>query len=251
MTNKHLSHSEMLQLKRVNTPTIYNGWEQITKRDAAKECFNLEETHDFMPEKGPMIGRAVTVQIKPSDREYLDNNRSAMGDYYEYVSKIEGPKIMVVQDLDKPKTYGSFWGEVNANVHRQMGCVGAIIDGAIRDVDEMKNAGFKALAQRLCIGHACAYPMNWGEPVEVFGCEVKTGQLIHADKHGFIVIPEEDESQILEASMLMDQYECETVIQTARSNNCTDYIRFIEQIRAAGKEFNSKAQEKFNHGGEW
>ena len=45
-----LPHSDLLQLKRWNTPTIYNGWEQITKRDPAADGFNLEETRDFMPQ---------------------------------------------------------------------------------------------------------------------------------------------------------------------------------------------------------
>ena len=59
-----------------------------------------------------------------------------------------GPKIVVIQDLDKPEVLGSFWGEVNASVHRALGCVGTITDGAIRDVDEMTAAGFKAIARR-------------------------------------------------------------------------------------------------------
>ena len=62
-----IGHSEMLQLKRWNTPTIYNGWEQITKHDVAAECFNIEETRDFMPQMGPMIGRAVTLTIEPTN----------------------------------------------------------------------------------------------------------------------------------------------------------------------------------------
>ena len=60
-----LSHSELLQLKRWNTPTIYNGWEQITKRDCAADAFNREETQDFMPQMGPMVGYAVTLVIEP------------------------------------------------------------------------------------------------------------------------------------------------------------------------------------------
>ncbi len=60
-----LKHSELLQLKRWNTPTIYNGWEQITKSDAGTAGFNLEETTDFMPQMGPMVGYAVTLIIEP------------------------------------------------------------------------------------------------------------------------------------------------------------------------------------------
>ena len=55
--NQHpFSLSELLELKRWNTPTIYNGWEQVTNSDAGKDGFNREECRDFMPEMGPMAG---------------------------------------------------------------------------------------------------------------------------------------------------------------------------------------------------
>ena len=62
-----LSAAELLQLARWNTPTIYNGWEQITRHDVSRECFNIEEARDFMPQMGPMVGYAVTVVIEASD----------------------------------------------------------------------------------------------------------------------------------------------------------------------------------------
>ena len=162
-----LSHSELLQLKRWNTPTIYNGWEQITRRDCAADAFNLEETRDFMPQMGPMIGYAITLVIEPSHKEHKQV-ANAWEDYRKYVASQAGPKIVVVQDNDKPQVIGAFWGEVNSNVHRALGCVGTIPDGAIRDVDEMTNAGFMALARRLCVGHAHSIPVQWG-------CEVGFG----------------------------------------------------------------------------
>ena len=55
-------------------------------------------------------------------------------------------------------------------------------------------AGFKAIARRLCVSHANVVPVRWGVPVTVFGREVRPGQLVHADKHGFLVIPAEDEA---------------------------------------------------------
>ena len=151
-----LSHAELLQLKRWNTPTIYNGWEQITKGDAAADAFNLEPVTDFMPQMGPMVGYAVTVVIQPSDKAH--KNPGNVSACREYIAAATGPKIVVVQDLDKPGYVGSWWGEVNSNTHRALGCVGTITDGCIRDVDEMTNAGFKSLATRLCVGHAHAAP---------------------------------------------------------------------------------------------
>jgi 4-hydroxy-4-methyl-2-oxoglutarate aldolase len=70
-----LGHAELLELKRWNTPTIYNGWEQITKRDSARECFNLEVCRDFMPQMGTMVGRAVTVVVEPSNPDHVEARR--------------------------------------------------------------------------------------------------------------------------------------------------------------------------------
>ena len=67
MPAARLSHADLLQLQRWNTPTIYNGWEQITRADRARDAINLEETRDFMPQMGPVVGYAVTLVVQPSD----------------------------------------------------------------------------------------------------------------------------------------------------------------------------------------
>ena len=233
-----LPHSKLLQLKRWNTPTIYNGWEQITRHDASKPTFfNLEETRDFMPQMGPMVGYAVTVVIEPSNVAHRRANLNAWTDYRKYVASVPGPKIVCVQDLDKPRVIGAFWGEVNSNAHLALGCVGSICDGAIRDVDEMTNAGFHAIARRLCVGHAHSWPARWGCPVEVFGTTVTPGQLIHADKHGFLAIPPEDEIGLLEASVFMDSNECGTIIPASRGATGCSTDEVIKRLEEAGKQF--------------
>ena len=180
--NRMLAHSDLIQLKRWNTPTIYNGWEQMTKQNPASDAFNLEETHDFMPQMGPMVGYALTLVIEPSNPKHKVSNPNAYKEYLHYVAHTPGPKIVVVQDLDKPQIVGSFWGEVNSNVHKSLGCVGTITDGAVRDLDEMTNAGFKALANRLCVGHAFVTSVKWNCEVEVFGRKVlPPGQIMTAE----------------------------------------------------------------------
>ena len=245
-----LSHSDLLQLKRWNTPTIYNGWEQITERDCAADAFNLEETHDFMPQMGPMVGYAVTLVVEPSKASHKQTI-NAWEDYRAYVGSVPGPKIVVVQDDDKPQVLGSFWGEVNSNVHRALGCVGTITDGAIRDVDEMTNAGFKALARRLCVGHAHSVPVRWNCEVEVFGRRIEPGQLIHADKHGFLAVTEEEQTELLDASLFMDNNECETVIAAARSSAGLPVDEAVETINRAGQAFGKATRERFRRDGEW
>lgn len=250
-TAGRLSHSQLLQLKRWNTPTIYNGWEQITGHNPGSDGFNLEEVTDFMPQMGPMVGYAVTIVIEPSNRAHREANPSAWSEYRRYVASVPGPKIVVAQDLDKPRVIGSLWGEVCSNTHRALGCVGTITDGAIRDLDEMANAGFKALARRLCVGHAYVTPVRWGCPVEVFGREVQPRQLVHADKHGFLAIPPEDEERLLAAALFMDANECNTVIAAARSAAGLPTEDVLRRLDEAGAAFSAAARGKFASRGEW
>ena len=241
-----LKHADLLELKRWNTPSIYNGWEQVTRCDSARECFNLEVCHDFMPNMGPMVGYAVTVVIEPGNSKHVRDKKKLWSEYRKYVGAMKGPKVVVVQDLDKPAVLGSFWGEVNSNVHRALGCVGTITDGAIRDFDEMHSAGFKAIARQFCVGHAHAIPVRWNCKVTAFGCPIQPGQLVHADKHGFLAIPESDEDSLLEAVRFMDSNECKTVINAAQSSHGKKIDEILQSIDQAADQFGDNTKNQFD-----
>jgi 4-hydroxy-4-methyl-2-oxoglutarate aldolase len=239
-----LSHADLLKLKRWNTPTISNALEPITSADRLK-LFNLEETRDFMPEMGPMVGYAMTVVVSGGrpvpNQERSDNIRRL----HEYLASVPGSKIVVVQDSDKPLCYGSFWGEVASNTARSFGCVGTITDGSIRDLDEMRNAGFKAIARRLSVSHAYSTPVRCGGEIEVFGVKVRPGQLIHADKHGFILIPDDAQDRLIAAARFMDDSECETVIVTGRNTSGKTFPEILAAMDEAATRFGDVTQRKY------
>jgi regulator of RNase E activity RraA len=245
-----LSHGDLLKLKRWNSCTIANALEQVSRADPLS-LVNRDEVRDFMPEMGPMVGFAVTVQITGGDSEIKRNQPDNFARYRDYLASVPGPKIVVVQDLDAPACHGSIWGEVGANVARTLNCVGTITDGAVRDLDEMKNAGFKALARRLAVSHAHTWPIRWGCPVEVFGTRVRPGQLIHADKHGFIVIPADAQSRLLEAARFMDDNECNTVIAASRQDPGKPLPAMLASLNAAARDFGAATRARFSRTGEW
>lgn len=249
--SERLSHDQMLELKRWNTPTLANGWEQITSLPFHSPVFNRDPVTDFMPQMGPMIGRAVTLVIEPSNPAHVEANANAWSEYRRYIAANRGPKIVIVQDLDAPNHAGSCWGEVNSNIHRALGCVGTIVDGCVRDIDEMTNAGFKAIARRLCVSHVYATPVAWDDPVEVFGTRVEPGQLVHADKHGFFAIPKADEAALLEAARFMDTNECRTLIAAARNTAGKTTEEILRQIDDAAESFNDAARKRFGRGTEF
>ncbi len=245
-----LPEEQIASLRRWNTPTIYNGWEAMTKETDRTITVNAEETVDFMPEAGAMVGYAATVVIEPSNPEHHKRSQELWSEYRAYIGSLEGPTVVVVQDLDKPQVWGSLWGEVAAGIHRALGCVGAIVDGGVRDLEDMRAAGFKTLAQRLCVGHAWATPVRWGGEVEVFGTVIRPGQLIHADHHGFIAIPENDVPGILEAAEFMDRNECRTVIPAGRNVAGLSRSEILENMDRAVVEFSQNAISQYGSSGE-
>ncbi len=123
--------------------------------------------------------------------------------------------------------------------------MGTITDGAVRDLDEMHNAGFKAIAKRMCVGHAYSTPVRWDCEVEVFGCTVKPGQLIHADKHGFLLIDEEDYDSIYDAACFMDANECNHMLQFMRGAAGLSKQEFIGGYQREREKFDGAIAEKF------
>jgi regulator of RNase E activity RraA len=246
-----LSIAQLHKLKRWNTPTIANALEQISRADPLS-LVNQDETRDFMPEMGPMIGYAMTVVISGRDPRPKHEQPDNFAQYRAYLASVPGPKIVVVQDLDQPRCAGSNWGEVGATHAHALGCVGTITDGAVRDLDEMKSVGFKTLARRLAVSHAHCWPLRWGVEVTVFGTTVKPGQLIHADKHGFIIIPADGQKRLLSAARFMDDNECDTVIPAGSDSTGRTARETLTRMSSAAARFASATRREFGRAsGEW
>ncbi|MBM3844376.1 MAG: RraA family protein, partial [Verrucomicrobia bacterium] len=102
-----------------------------------------------------------------------------------------------------------------------------------------------------CVGHAYSCPVRWGGEVEVFGRVVQPGQLIHADKHGFLAVPFGDEKHLLGAARFMDSNECQTLIPAARGAAGKSLARIRADIDAAAAQFGKNVKKKFARRGEW
>jgi len=244
------STTQLLQLLKWNTPTVYNGWEQVTNNpDYGRQCFNLEPMIDHSPEMGPMVGYAVTVRIQPGDVGIVEKHgATGRKGMWSFMSSLpmEIPKIVVVQDMTKPVIYGSMWGEVNATFFKSVGALGCITDGGVRDLDEMKNVGFHAMSRGVTISHSYGVPpLEWDVPISVFGVTVRPGQLIHADKHGFLVVPEEDEERLLEATEFMDLMERKYVITPGREGVGSSPSQIAKRMGEVFTEMSKEKKEKF------
>jgi regulator of RNase E activity RraA len=176
-------------LGRFDTPTICNALEIVAPQRRAIG-FTRRPLVCVRPELPPMVGFAATVTFRAAvpPTGTAQERRARRIAYYEYVASLPAPSVIVVQDLDDAPGFGAMWGEVNTAVHRGLGAVGVVTNGSVRDIDQFA-PGFQALAGSVSPSHAYGSPTGWGEPVDVHGMTVRHGELVHADRHGAVVIP--------------------------------------------------------------
>jgi 4-hydroxy-4-methyl-2-oxoglutarate aldolase len=189
MPYKPLSLEELDALRRFSTPSISNAIERFDIRPR-HHGFTGPDIRCMFPEMPPIVGYAATA-IVMAEQPSAAGRGPSVSDYWEAILSVPAPRIAVIQDIDQPCAIGSFWGEVNGNIHKALGCVGAVTNGGVRDLDEVRALGFQFLASAAIVSHAYIHLIDFGTPVKVGGLLVNPGDLVHADKHGAIVIPHE------------------------------------------------------------
>ncbi|MBM3491137.1 MAG: RraA family protein [Alphaproteobacteria bacterium] len=217
MAKPALSAALLAALRKLDTPTVCNALEL-----AAPERRGFGYTVDPLvcaaPELPAMVGYARTATLRavqPSALAGAEAKARRLA-YYEYVASGPGPTIMVIQDLDGARAgYGAWWGEVNTAIHKGLGCLGCVTDGSIRDLD-MLAPGFQLLAGQVGPSHAFVHCVDFGTPVNVAGMAVRHGDLLHADQHGAVIVPEAVAGKVVEAAGLLARREA-VMLKAARA----------------------------------
>ncbi len=188
--------TELETLREFDTPTICNAIEIIVP-ERRVEGFTTKPFICHDPSLPPMVGYARTAKIRattPSGRNKVDDMAMRV-DYFKHIAEGPAPTVTVIEDIDEQVGFGAHWGEVNSNLHKGLGSVGVVTNGSIRDVD-MWAEGFGALAGSLGPSHGWVNVVEYAIPVEVHGMVVSPGDIIHADRHGAVVIPDSAVSAI-------------------------------------------------------
>jgi regulator of RNase E activity RraA len=177
-------------LSRVDTPTVCNAIEVVQgKRGFAG--FTRGTMVCTEPPRA-VVGYAVTAQIAalapPTEPpEVIRARRMA---YYKAMHDAPKPSVAVIEDLDYPNCIGAYWDEINTTIHKGFGIAGALTNGVVRDLGDLPQ-GFPVIAGSIGPSHGFVHVRSLGQPVRVMGLEVGQGDLIHADRHGAVVVPPE------------------------------------------------------------
>ncbi|MGB7317583.1 MAG: RraA family protein [Planktotalea sp.] len=178
-------------LKAVDTPTVCNAIE-VAQGKRGFDAFTRGSMLCSDPDASTMVGYARTAKIAAvaPPTEPADVIKARRMDYYRHMSAGPRPAIAVVEDVDFPDCIGAYWGEINTTVHKGFGLSGALTNGVMRDLGDLPE-GFPVVAGSVGPSHGFVHVREIGTPVSIFGMSVKDGDLVHADRHGALVIPED------------------------------------------------------------
>lgn len=195
MNTEPLALALLDQLRSLSSCVVASTIETFGVR-LRNKGFSDSRLHCIFDDLPPMLGYAATARIRTTDPPMEGRNYYDGGEWWDFLQKIPSPRVVVIEDLDKPPGLGAFIGEVHANILRALGCIGVVTNGAVRDLPQVRSTGFRMFAANVSVSHAYAHVFDFGGPVEIAGMSVVPGDLIHGDLHGVQTIPVEIAEQI-------------------------------------------------------
>ncbi len=113
-------------------------------------------------------------------------------EWWNSILQIPPPRIVVLEDTDRPPGLGAFVGNMHAAILRALGCV----NGAVRQLPTVRELGLHLFAGEVSVSHAYAHLFDFGCAVKIGNLEVQPGALLHGDRHGLLSVPKSIASRI-------------------------------------------------------
>lgn len=219
-----MKESLLALLRAVDTPTVCNAIE-VVEGKRGFDRFTHSTMMSSAPTAGAIVGYARTAKIAalypPTEPPEVIKARRM--EYYRHMASGPRPAIAVVEDLDGADAIGAYWGEINTTVHKGFGLAGALTNGVMRDLGDLPD-GFPVIAGAIGPSHGFVHVREIGTEVTIFGMTVADGDLVHADRHGALVIPKGYETQLEQA--IHKLLETEKIVLNAARADGFDFAKF-------------------------
>lgn len=242
---------EAIPLSRTDLRAIIEGLRDFDTALLANTIDYIDPTpaHEFYmggaiqsvtPTLGPTVGLAVVCEIDSSTA----NGNASLGDYWkqlEEMSKMDLPTVWVVKTVGERPDHECVLGDGMAKTLYSVGCIGAVTDGGVRDVNGLITVPFAAYSKGKTVHHCALRFRALNIPVSIGGITVAPGDLIHANAEGVIKIPSGCMARLIPAAVRMRAFEHEAHTLMRRTE-----IMPAEKQRAMAGLLN---KYKFAHGG--
>jgi len=226
-----LTEDDLNALRQFDTCMISNAIETFDARlrntgfaDASIRC--------IFEDDAPLVGYAVTARLRSGDPPIVGGSFRDQGELWNRILEIPVPRILVLQDMDRPPGRGAFVGDMHAAILQALGCVGYVTNGAVRELPAVHAMGVQLFAGTVAVSHAYAHIFEVGAVVTVGGMEVRPRDLLHGDRHGILTVPKKIAAQVPAAARELQQAE-KKIIDFCRSSAFS--VAKLSEMMKAGR----------------
>ena len=138
----------------------------------------------------------------------------ADADFWECIEAEAAPVIAVMKDVDSDRLRGAILGDVMANIMAALGACGAVVDGNVRDVLGIEDAGLNMWARARVPGHGPFSLIEHSIKLEVCGLRISPGDVLVCDDDGITRVAPEIVDDVIDACAVVRDKESRRVALT-------------------------------------
>ena len=176
-------------LRGLDACSAANAIEQCDIQLRNEGFTNTRILHCHYPELPPMLGYAITLRVRSANPPMEGGTYLNRMDWWNGLAETPGPHILVIEDVDREPGLGAFVGHVHSAILKAIGCVGAVTNGAVRELSLVQPLGFQLFSGTVSPSHAYVHVVERDGPVEIAGLRIQTGELLLGDRDGLVRIP--------------------------------------------------------------
>lgn len=161
--------------------------------------------HDMRPNfMTKFAGPAVTVQLKKE--EHKEGGKASEG-MLDAIDKAPAGSVYVMAIENNEDIAGM--GGIMGTAMKYRGLAGAVIDGPVRDIPQLRKLQFPVFSRGVSPGTSVNHYRFGGMniPVEVAGVMVNPGDMVVADEDGVVVVPKDKAAAVLKKAQELDDTE--------------------------------------------